>query len=109
MGASTWPAPDRSRELSDSHCRRPLPSVTPTTTSSSDSPVSRVRAWGNISADIGCPLASMAIEAPVKIWWLFPAFNRSPRIRLAASLWAEMFPDSSNSTMPSLSEATTAS
>ena len=109
MGTSTWPAPDRSRELSDSHWRLPLASVTPMTTSSSDSPVARVRAWGNMSAERGWPLASMAMEAPVKIWWPLPVCRRSPRIRLAASLWAPTLPNSSKSTMPSLSEATTAS
>jgi predicted nicotinamide N-methyase len=40
----------------------PLPSVTPMTTSSSDSPVVRVTAWGNIVGGQGMPLASMAMD-----------------------------------------------
>ena len=72
MGDSFCPAPDRSRELRDSHWRRPLPSVTPMIRSSWDSPVARVTAWGKESADMGWPLASMAMDDPVKIWWLEP-------------------------------------
>ncbi len=78
-------------------------------TSSSDSLVASVCSWGNMSADSGCPSASMAIDDPVKIWWPLPDSRRSPRIRVAASFSAQMFPDSSKSTIPSLSEATTAS
>ena len=67
MGESICPAPESSRELSDSHWRRPLPSVTPMTTSSWEVPVASVMAWGKASADMGWPLASMAIDVPVKI------------------------------------------
>ncbi len=77
--------------------------------SSWDSLVARVTAWGKESADMGWPLASMAMDDPVKIWWLEPDLRRSPRMRAAASLWAETLPCSSKSTIPSLREATTAS
>ena len=45
-------------------------------TSSCDSPVTSVWAWGNMSADSGWPLASMAMEEPVNIWWPLPDESR---------------------------------
>src|SRR5665213_2273820 len=104
MGDSVWLAPDRSRELMDSHWRRPCSSVTPMTMPSSDSPVARVLTCGNMVGVSGKPSVDVAMDDPVKRRWPSPSVRRFPRMVAAAWLWALILPASAKRMMPSLSE-----